>query len=468
MSFNELGLSPSICRALSDAGYKSPTSIQSRAIPKLLSGGDIIASADTGTGKTAAFMLPALENLIKPSTRKGKGPRVLVLTPTRELATQVSTSARTYGKHLKQIRTVSILGGMPYDRQQRDLRNFVDIMVATPGRLLDHHRDGRVDFGRVELLVLDEADRMLDMGFQDDVQTIVDACQKERQTVLFSATLGKDILKLAEKVTRSATRIEIEKSVKTHDNVEQTVLYADGEAHKRKLLNSIMSHGTVGQVIVFTATKRGAENLTEYLEGIEVSAVALHGDMRQSKRLRAIKQVRENYFKVLVATDVAARGIDIAGVTHVVNYDIPRTADDYTHRIGRTGRAGAAGTALTLVNHSERHQLRQLERFLGHELEVSIIPGLEPSNKPAPKQDRAPGRRSRGGNGYRGNNNQSRGRRSQRSDNRSDNRSAGRSEQRSDSRPDVRSDSRGVSNNNRRDSDRRDRSRRPQQRTARA
>ena len=381
MPFARFGLSPLICSALKDAGYEKPTEIQEKAIPAVLEGHDVLASADTGTGKTAAFMLPALHLLATPSDRPGKGPRVLVLTPTRELASQVTDSAKKYGKNIQRLRTVRILGGMPYEPQRRDLRNFVDIMVATPGRLLDHAREGRIDFGRVEMFVLDEADRMLDLGFFDDVQTIADSIKQKPRTLLFSATMGKKVQSLAQSVTDNPVRIEVERASKTHKDITQSVLFADNEQHKSKLLYSVIGRDDVRQMIVFTATKRGAERLADSLEGGGVAALPLHGDMRQRERMRTVQRIRDNQFKVLVATDVAARGIDLPGVSHVVNFDLPRTAEDYTHRIGRTGRAGVSGHALTLLAGPDRRRIRFIERELGHPINVETIVGLEPAIK---------------------------------------------------------------------------------------
>ncbi|MBX7137382.1 MAG: DEAD/DEAH box helicase [Oligoflexia bacterium] len=401
MSFDRLGLDPIICRAVSEAGYKSPTAIQLSAIPEVLAGRDLLASADTGTGKTAAFMLPALNRLTRPSRGTGKGPRVLVLTPTRELATQITNAARKYSRHMQRIRTVSILGGMPYEPQRRDLSQHVDIMVATPGRLLDHHREGRVDFRRVELLVLDEADRMLDMGFFEDVTTISNAASSERQTLLFSATLGKRILSLADSVTRDAKRIEIARSAQTNDNVSQSVICVNDQKHKFKVLLHLLERGAEGQVIVFNATKRGADRLSDELCDSGVSAIALHGDMRQNKRLQAIRKIRENKFRVLVATDVAARGIDICSVGLVVNFDLPRTAEDYTHRIGRTGRAGAQGEAVTFIARQDLRDFKAIERTLGHAIAANSIEGLEAGFDPNARAERRPDRSGRNGGGGR-------------------------------------------------------------------
>ena len=403
MPFARFGLSPLICSALKDAGYEKPTEIQEKAIPAVLEGHDVLASADTGTGKTAAFMLPALHLLSTPSDRPGKGPRVLVLTPTRELASQVTDSAKKYGKNIQRLRTVRILGGMPYEPQRRDLRNFVDIMVATPGRLLDHAREGRIDFGRIEMFVLDEADRMLDLGFFDDVQTIADSIKQKPRTLLFSATMGKKVQSLAKSVTNSPVRIEVERESKTHKDITQSVLFADSEQHKSKLLCSVIGREDVRQMIVFTATKRGAERLADSLEQGGVAALPLHGDMRQRERMRTVQRIRDNQFKVLVATDVAARGIDLPGVSHVVNYDLPRTAEDYTHRIGRTGRAGVSGHALTLLAGPDRRRIRFIERELGHPIAIETITGLEPAFKTESASSDSRRRDSRGQRGRSGN-----------------------------------------------------------------
>lgn len=391
MPFARFGLSPLICSALKEAGYEKPTEIQEKAIPAVLEGLDVLASADTGTGKTAAFMLPALHLLATPTDRPGKGPRVLVLTPTRELASQVTDSAKKYGKNIQRLRCVRILGGMPYEPQRRDLKNFVDIMVATPGRLLDHAREGRIDFGRVEMFVLDEADRMLDLGFFDDVQAIANSIKNKPRTLLFSATMGKKVQALAQSVTENPIRISIERETKTHKNITQSAVFADHEQHKSKLLHALIDREEVRQMIVFTATKRGAEKLANSLEDNGVAALPLHGDMRQRARMKTVQRIRDNQFKVLVATDVAARGIDLPGVSHVVNFDLPRTAEDYTHRIGRTGRAGVSGFALSLLAGPDRKRLRYIERELGHPISIETIPGLEASVK-AESNDRQSGR----------------------------------------------------------------------------
>ena len=396
--FTSLGLDSVITKAVKEAGYSTPSPIQQLAIPELINGSDVFASADTGTGKTAAFMLPALQKLLKPSDKQSKGPRILVLTPTRELATQITTAARNYGKFIPRVKTVSILGGMPYQPQERDLRHYVDILVATPGRLLDHTREGKVDYSRVELFVLDEADRMLDMGFVDDVEDIAKQLPKDRQTVLFSATLKK-VAGLASRITKNPKTIQIKPSETTNDNVKQKVIFANDESHKRKLLAEIIKTSGISQAIVFSGTKSHTEVLADELEMDGVLATAIHGDLRQRSREAIIRKLRSNRIQVLVATDVASRGIDVPGLSHVINYDLPRTAEDYTHRIGRTGRAGSTGVAITFVQNNERHKFKTIERVLGHQVEVITIPGLEAKEvKSAPRNDRSrSGGRSSGG-----------------------------------------------------------------------
>jgi superfamily II DNA/RNA helicase len=395
--FSSLGLDPVITKAVKEAGYTAPSPIQELAIPELINGSDVFASADTGTGKTAAFMLPALQKLIKPSDKQGKGPRILVLTPTRELATQITTAARNYGKFIPRVKTVSILGGMPYHPQEKDLRHYVDIVVATPGRLLDHTREGKVDYSRVELFVLDEADRMLDMGFVEDVEEIAKQLPKDRQTVLFSATLKK-VAGLASRITKNPKTIQIKPSETTNDNVKQQVIFANDESHKRKLLAEIIKTSGISQAIVFSGTKSHTEVLADELEMDGVLATAIHGDLRQRSREAIIRKLRSNRIQVLVATDVASRGIDVPGLSHVINYDLPRTAEDYTHRIGRTGRAGASGVAITFVQNNERHKFKTIERVLGHQVEVITIPGLEAKEvKSAPRNERSRSGRSGGG-----------------------------------------------------------------------
>ncbi|MEO5654943.1 MAG: DEAD/DEAH box helicase [Nitrosospira sp.] len=382
MSFENLNLHPLILKAIIDSGYTTPTAIQEQAIPELLAGHDIMASAQTGTGKTAAFMLPALHRLATPSSVHSRGPRVLVLTPTRELALQVSESAAKYGKHLPRVRVVSILGGMPYPLQNKLLSQPVDILVATPGRLIDHIQRGRIDFSRLEMLVLDEAERMLDMGFIDDVERIASATPATRQTLLFSATLDSAIDNVAARLLKSPKRIQVAAQQARLDNIEQRLHYVDDLSHKNRLLDHLLRDLALKQAIVFTATKRDADTLADNLSAQGHEAAALHGDMNQRDRTRTLSKLRGGALRVLVATDVAARGIDVVGITHVINFDLPKFAEDYVHRIGRTGRAGASGIAVSFASGKDGITLKKIERFTGQRIESHVVPGLEPRFKP--------------------------------------------------------------------------------------
>ncbi len=395
MTFAELELAPPLLQALTACGYTEPTPIQAQTIPALLAGRDLIGSAQTGTGKTAAFVLPALHRLATAArsggaARRGVGvPRVLVLAPTRELAQQVAEQAVRYGANLH-LKTVCIFGGAPYPVQNRQLERGVDILVATPGRLMDHMERGRIDLSQLEMLVLDEADRMLDMGFIDDVELIVARSPKTRQTVLFSATVSGAIARLAAKLLRDPIRVEVTADKAAPLAIEQRVHFADDHGHKHRLLDHLLADVDIGQSIVFIATKRDAESLATRLIGAGHKAAALHGDMNQHERTRTLQNMRRGGVRTLVATDVAARGLDVAGITHVINFDLPRQAEDYVHRIGRTGRAGATGIAVSLANHAERGVLRQIERYTGASIPTHVIAGLEPRAR-APRES-APGR----------------------------------------------------------------------------
>ncbi|MSQ62289.1 MAG: DEAD/DEAH box helicase [Betaproteobacteria bacterium] len=382
MSFSSLGLDPSLLATLTALGYTAPTPVQREAIPAALAGGDLLVSSQTGSGKTAAFLLPALQRLYAPAASGGMGPRVLVLTPTRELALQVQKSTHSYGSG-QRLRTASVVGGMPYGLQLKLLSRPVDIVIATPGRLKDHMDRRTVNLGRVELLVLDEADRMLDMGFQEEIDAIVARIPKERQTMLFSATLEGIVGRLAQRVTKNAQRIAIARVTETKLDITQHALMADNHAHKLRMLDTLLREEEVDQTLVFTATKRAAEDLSGELLGKGFDVGALHGDMRQRERSQMLQRLRERKMKVLVATDVAARGIDVPGINLVVNYDAPRQAEDYVHRIGRTGRAGRAGVAVTFIGHEDRHLVRQIERFTGNTVSMMVIPGLEPKARGA-------------------------------------------------------------------------------------
>ena len=391
MSFEDLKLHPTILKSIAEAGYTAPTPIQEQAIPEAIAGHDLMASAQTGTGKTAAFILPALQKLTEPSPVHSRGPRILVLTPTRELANQVNEAAWKYGKGLR-VKTVCILGGMPYPLQNKLLSQPVDILVATPGRLIDHLERGRIDFSRLEMLVLDEADRMLDMGFIDDVEKIAAATPASRQTLLFSATLDGVVGNLAQRLLKQPKTIQIASQQAKHENIEQRLHYVDDLAHKNKLLQHIITDVEVKQAIVFTSTKRDADLLAEDLFAQGHASAALHGDMNQGARNRTLTRMKRGQIRVLVATDVAARGIDVSGISHVINFDLPKFAEDYVHRIGRTGRAGASGIAVSFASPKDGLHLKRIERFTGHNITPHVIPGLEPkrvhrpsSPKPASK-----------------------------------------------------------------------------------
>ena len=358
VTFASLNLHPSILKAVEEAGYVTPTPIQARAIPSVMDGRDILASAQTGTGKTAGFTLPALNLLATPHESKSRGPRILVLVPTRELAAQVNESARKYGKFIR-ARTVSIVGGMPYPLQNKLLSQPLDILVATPGRFIDHMERGRIDLSRLQMLILDEADRMLDMGFMPDVERICDALPKDRQTLLFSATLDGNIDRIARDILKDPVTIEVSAQKQKHENIEQRIHHVDDMTHKNKLLEHLLIEPDVNQAIVFTSTKRHADLLAEDLYAAGHKTAALHGDMTQGARNRTLTKLRHGDVKVLVATDVAARGIDVKGISHVINYDLPKFAEDYVHRIGRTGRAGSQGIAISFASKIGRASCRE-------------------------------------------------------------------------------------------------------------
>ncbi|MEQ5838776.1 RNA helicase [Paraburkholderia acidicola] len=416
-TFASLGLSPEIVSALVTAGYQVPTPVQQRAIPAAIAGRDLMVSSPTGSGKTAAFMLPAIERFAQLQKTQAAQPReprdaagadrrtrrpqpvarpsLLVLTPTRELAMQVTTAATTYGKHLKRLRTVSILGGVAYGQQLMLLAKNPEILVATPGRLIDHLERGRIDLSQLQILVLDEADRMLDMGFIEDIETIVAATPASRQTMLFSATLDGKISSLTGRLLKNPERIEIVQRLESATNIAQTVHYVDDRDHKDRLLDHLLRAEGLDQAIVFTATKSEADQLAGRLADAGFESAALHGDLPQGARNRTIRALRERRVRVLVATDVAARGIDIPGITHVFNYDLPKFAEDYVHRIGRTGRAGRSGIAVSLVHHAEQGALKRIERFVRTTLAVNVIVGFEP-RKSAPAGGGRPGFGGRG------------------------------------------------------------------------
>lgn len=393
VTFATLGLNPLILKAIEESGYTTPTPIQAAAIPAVMAGEDIMASAQTGTGKTAAFILPALNKLAEPSAVRSKGPRLLVLSPTRELAQQISDAALKYGKNMR-MRVVSILGGMPYPVQNKLLSSPVDILVATPGRLIDHIERGRIDFSRLEMLVLDEADRMLDMGFIDDVERIASATPETRQTLLFSATLDGVVGKLAMRLLKNPKQISIASVQARHENIEQRLMYVDDMAHKNQLLDHLLRDVSLNQAVVFTNTKRDADDIADSLLAQGHAAAALHGDMTQRDRNRTLLNMRRGNLRVLVATDVAARGIDVAGVSHVINFDLPKFAEDYVHRIGRTGRGGASGVSVSFASNRDLVHLRRIEQYTGQRIEAHTVEGLEPKFKPRPPSS---GRRNHNG-----------------------------------------------------------------------
>ena len=383
MSFESLGLAAPLLSALTKAGFENPTPVQATSIPKALEGLDLMVSAQTGSGKTAAFMLPALQRILSDSKRP-HGVSVLVLAPTRELALQVGEAAKQYASQCRDLRVAVVVGGMPYGAQLKALSRRVDVLVATPGRLMDHLQARRVKLNTVHTLVLDEADRMLDMGFIEDIQSIVARTPDTRQTLLFSATLDGTVAELAREMMNNPESIEVSGHREKHANITQALLYADNSQHKLRLLDHLLRDEGMNQAIVFTATKRGADELADYLSDEGFAAGALHGDMNQRQRTRTLTMLQRRRLRVLVATDVAARGIDVQGISHAINYDLPMQAEDYTHRIGRTGRAGNDGLAFTLATTSERHKVRRIEHFIGQPIPVETIPGLEPTKATRP------------------------------------------------------------------------------------
>jgi superfamily II DNA/RNA helicase len=405
MSFEDLKLNAAILKAIADTGYTEPTPIQAQAIPEIIAGNDLMASSQTGSGKTAAFILPALNRLATPSTMPGKGPRVLVLTPTRELAQQVCDAATKYGKNMR-FKIISILGGMPYPVQNRLLSGHVDILVATPGRLIDHLERGRIDFSRLEVLILDEADRMLDMGFVDDVERIAAATPKTRQTLLFSATLEGVVGNLASRLLKTPKKISVSAAKDKHENIEQRMMFADDVAHKNKMLSHLLTDAEMNQALVFTATKRDADSLADQLSAQGHSVAALHGDMSQRERNRTLLNMRNGNVRVLVATDVAARGLDVRGISHVINFDLPKFAEDYVHRIGRTGRGGSSGIAISFASNRDAQLLKRIERYTEQSIKMHTIEGLEPKYKlrTGPSSDRPRGNGGPRGGGFGGSN----------------------------------------------------------------
>lgn len=376
-NFNELGLNEALLRAIEDAGYTNPTPIQAKAIPLVLNGGDLLAGAQTGTGKTAGFTLPILHLLNQnPIAEKSKGkPRCLILTPTRELAAQVGESVKTYAKHVN-IKSMVIFGGVSINPQISRLERMIDILVATPGRLLDLVNQKKVDLSGVEILVLDEADRMLDMGFINDIKKILAKLPKTRQNLLFSATFSDEIKHLADGLLNNPSFIEVAKRNTASEMVTQTV-HMVPQSHKRDLVVHLMKENNWQQVLIFTRTKHGANRLTEKLVKNDITALAIHGNKSQGARTRALAEFKAGTTRALVATDIAARGLDIDQLPQVVNFELPNIAEDYVHRIGRTGRAGATGAAISLVDREELKFLKEIEKLINREIPKVKVEGFE-------------------------------------------------------------------------------------------
>ncbi len=396
MSFDTLGLSAELLRAIGEQGYTEPTPIQRKAIPAILEGKDVMAGAQTGTGKTAGFTLPLLQRLNTKPIKNGRRPvRALVLTPTRELAAQVGASVETYGRHLP-LKSAVIFGGVKINPQIEKLRRGVDILVATPGRLLDHVGQRTVDLSQIEILVLDEADRMLDMGFIHDIRKVLALLPENgvRQNLLFSATFSSEIKQLANRLLNRPELIEVARRNVAAEQIEQ-IVYPVDKLRKRELLSHLIGSRNWRQVLVFTRTKHGANRLAQQLGKDGLSAAAIHGNKSQGARTRALADFKNGEVRILVATDIAARGLDIDQLPHVVNYELPNVAEDYVHRIGRTGRAGNEGEAISLVCVDEQKLLRDIERLLKHEIPKQVLEGYEPD----PRIQAEPIRNGRNGKG---------------------------------------------------------------------
>ncbi len=387
MSFDTLGLAEPLLRAVHEAGYTTPTPIQAQAIPAVLSGGDVMGGAQTGTGKTAGFVLPMLQRLMdKPAVRDARGKlpiRALILTPTRELAAQVEESVRVYGKYAK-LTSMVMFGGVGMQPQIDKLRRGVDILVATPGRLLDHHGQRTLDLSHVEIFVLDEADRMLDMGFLPDIKKVLAIVPAKKQSLLFSATFSDEIKALADRLLNAPVLIEVARRNQTAELIAQKV-HPVGREMKKDLLVHLVKDNDWHQVLVFTRMKHGANRLVEHLLKNGISAMAIHGNKSQTARTKALADFKKGELQVLVATDIAARGIDIDQLPHVVNFELPNVPEDYVHRIGRTGRAGTKGEAISLVCVDENGFLREIERLTKNEIPKEIVPGFEPPSHERPE-----------------------------------------------------------------------------------
>ena len=384
MSFKDLGLKDALLRAIKEKGYTTPSPIQEKAIPHILAGKDVLASAQTGTGKTAGFTLPVIQYLSETKHPKYRPIRALILTPTRELAAQVYDNVKEYSSYLN-IKSTVIFGGVKAASQIATLKKGVDILVATPGRLLDLHNQKVISFKRVDVFVLDEADRMLDMGFVRDINKIISYMPSKRQNLLFSATFSKEIKQLAQNLLKNPVMVEAEPENSTAEMVNQKV-YRVNKKQKTIIITNLIKEGNWNQVLVFMRTKHGANKLTKKLLQSGVSAAAIHGNKSQGARTKALENFKSNAVRVLVATDIAARGLDIPLLPHVVNYELPNVPEDYVHRIGRTGRAGASGQAISLVCSEEAEYLKEIEKLLGTRLADEIIEGFEPTDNTPPKR----------------------------------------------------------------------------------
>ena len=397
--FDALNLSEPICRAVSGEKYDTPTPIQQQAIPHLLEGKDLLGCAQTGTGKTAAFALPILHRLSENHQPGSKGPRAIILTPTRELASQISDSFRVYGKHLK-LKQAVVYGGVSPKPQISALRRGVDILIATPGRLIDLYQQRCLRLDQIEVFVLDEADRMLDMGFLPDIKKIYAMTPDNRQSMLFSATLPDDILRLTKQFLKDPVQVSVNPPASTVDRIDQRVLFVDRE-NKGALLNSVLQEDSIHRALVFSRTKHGANRIVKNLGKAQIKADSIHGNKSQAARMEALRKFRAGKVRVLVATDIASRGLDVEGITHVINYELPNEAESYVHRVGRTARAGATGVALSFCDAGEKGYLHNIERTINRV--VTVIddhPYHSEAIASKPKRGSSSGRKSSGGRNY--------------------------------------------------------------------